>query len=349
MAYPVMSFESKAHSGFSRGIRLGAAVLLFLCAAASGHSQSDGGKLLPPPTKKIYTPPYPNNPVKPFQILGNIYYVGMTNYTSFLITTPAGHFLLDTEGEEFVPGIRKNIESLGFQLKDIKFLLTTHAHSDHVGGLAALKGLTGGKVAVMAQDAEALATGREEPGTEDSAEVPVMAQDASVLADGGTSDFRSDGRQLWKPVKADRILNDGDTITLGGMTMVAHLTAGHTKGCTAWSTVAEENGKKYNVVFICSNRLNDNIPIDNNPKYPTMVSDFTKGFETLKKLPCDVFLASHAYMFDMEGKRKQQEAGATPNPFIDPEGYRTYIADYEYDFRYRLQQERLAKAGQAKP
>jgi metallo-beta-lactamase class B len=124
--------------------------------------------------------------------------------------------------------------------------------------------------------------------------------------------------------------------------MVAHLTAGHTKGCTTWTTVAEENGRKYNVVFVCSNRVNDNIPLVGNAKYPSMIEDFASGFRTLKSLPCDVFLASHAYMFNLDEKLKRLEQGGGPNPFIDPQGYREYIADYEAAFLDQVQKERAA-------
>jgi metallo-beta-lactamase class B len=298
-------------------------VILLLLAGTMGCSVEETPEtesLLPPPTKKLYNPPYPNNPVKPFKIIGNVYYLGMTNYTSYLITTPEGHILLDTLVESMLPTLRENIAQLGFKLQDIKIILQAHAHSDHVGALAQLKELTG-------------------------AEVLVMAEDADVLADGGRSDFRGDGEEIWKPVRADRTLRDGEEVRLGGVTMVAHRTAGHTKGCTTWSTVAQEAGSNYNVVFVCSNRVNENIPILDNPKYPNMAEDFASGFETLRKLPCDVFLASHAFMFNMEDKLKRLEAGSQQNPFIDPEGYRTYVADYDYEFRYRLQQERLAKAG----
>jgi metallo-beta-lactamase class B len=323
---------------------------LCLFGGASAFSQSTA---LPPPSKTpIYNPPYNNDPVKPFRMIGNIYFLGRRNYTSFLITTPAGHLILDTEGEQYVDEIRKNIEALGFHMKDVKYLLQTHAHSDHVGGLAGLKALTSAKVAVMAQDAEAVAAGREAPGTEDrsaDAIAPVMEQDASVLEDGGRSDFRGDGSLIWKPVHPDMILHDGDKITLGGTTMVAHLTAGHTKGCTSWSMVTEDGGKKYNVVFVCSNRVNDGIPLVNNPKYPTVAADYAHGFETLAKLPCDVFLASHSYMFDLDGKLARMNQGAATNPFIDPQGYRQYIADYKNAFEQELKKEKAGAPPTPRP
>jgi metallo-beta-lactamase class B len=308
-----MTERSRMSLGVLRVVPL--AVLVLFLAGVRGSVQT--GAASPPraPRKKLYNPPYPNNPVKPFRIMGNIYYVGLTNYTSFLITTPKGLILLDTEDKQFVPNIRENIEALGFHLKDIKILLQTHAHVDHVGGLAALQEQTGAKVLVMAED-------------------------ESVLADGGKSDFRNDGRELWKPVRADKTLRDGEKVELGGVTMVAHLTPGHTKGCTTWTTVAAEKGRKYHVVFICSNRLNDGVPLIGNKKYPNIADAYASGFKKLKTLPCDVFLASHAYMFNMDEKLKRMQEGAQQNPFIDPQGCKEYVADYENEFLYQLDQER---------
>src|SRR5262249_16602741 len=147
----------------------------------------------------------------------------------FLITTPQGHFIIDATWDTAVPQIRKNVEQLGFKIKDVKYVLNAHAHSDHVAGLAAMKEATGGKT-------------------------PATSGDIPTIQDGGASDSK-DGKPEWPPVHVDQALHDGDQLKLGGVTMVAHLTAGHTKGCTSWSTVAEENGKKYNVVFICSMRV----------------------------------------------------------------------------------------------
>ncbi len=248
----------------------------------------------------------------PFKLIGNIYYVGLSNNTSFLITTPKGLILLDPTLEAAVPDIRKNIEELGFKVSDIKIILQAHAHGDHVGGLAKFKEITG-------------------------AQVVVMEQDAAVLADGGKSDFR--GNEHWTPVKADRIVHDGEKVELGGVSMVAHLTAGHTKGCTTWSTIAQENGKKYNVVFVCSVRMNTGVPLLNNAKYPNIVQDFEHTFATLRALPADVFTFSHGNMFDLEGRIARMKQGG-PNPFIDPDGYRRLVAEYEKAFRDQLAKER---------
>ena len=171
------------------------------------------------------------------------------------------------------------------------------------------------------------------------AKVLVMAQDEAGLADGGKSDFRGDGSVLWEPVQADQTLQDGEEVQLGGVTMVAHLTAGHSRGCTTWSTVAEENGREYNVVFVCSNRMTPNVPLVGNTKFPEIAEAYANGFDTLRSLPCDVFLASHVFMFNMEEKLKRLQEGAGPNPFIDPQGYQDYIVDWEQAFLDQLQKE----------
>jgi metallo-beta-lactamase class B len=305
-----------------KGIIPALPLMLAVLASAMGCSppQPEASEdLLAAPTKVLYNPPYENNAVEPFKIIGNIYYVGLTNYAAFLITTPDGHILLDTMIAETVPQQRAAIEKLGFKLQDIKIILQAHAHVDHVGGLAQFKEMTGG------------------------AEVVVMAEDADVLADGGVTDFRGDGNQIWTPVRADRIIHDGEEVTLGGVTMTAHLTPGHSKGCTTWTTAVEEGGTRHDVVFFCSQRVNDRVPLIDNPKYPTLAEDFAASFDKLRTLPCDVFLASHAFMFNLEPKLAQWKENPQQNPFIDPQGCRDYVSDWEYEFRYKLQQERLAK------
>jgi metallo-beta-lactamase class B len=252
--------------------------------------------------------------VKPFHIIGNVYYVGLSNNASYLITTPEGHFLLDQGFESTAPFSANSIEELGFHVKDIKYLIQAHAHVDHIDGLAAFKRLTGAKVLVMEQDAD-------------------------VLADGGKSEFRSDGSLLWEPVKADQIFHDGDQISLGGITMVAHLTAGHTKGCTTWSTTVEEDGHKYNAVFVCGMRMNEDVPLIGNQKYPNIADDFKKGFATLRSLPCDVFLSSHERYARVLDKMNLSRNGAGSSAWIDPQGYRSYIDTEEGLFLKELAKE----------
>ena len=279
-------------------------VLLAMFSEPAGFAQSASR------TADRSGPLHGNWPIKPFKIIGNVYYVGLSDQTSYLITTPEGHFLIDATWEGGVPEIRKSIEQLGFKVRDVKYLLNAHAHSDHVAGLSGMKELTGAKVLAMAAD------------------VP-------TIKDGGASDS-ADGKPQWPPVRVDQALHDREQLTLGGVTMVAHLTPGHTKGCTSWSTVAEENGKKYNVVFICSMRVNPGFALGNNKKYPNIAEDFQKGFNTLKSLPCDIFLASHGNQFGMTERIKRMEQNPGVNPFIDPEGYRNYIATYEKAFHDEL-------------
>ena len=287
---------------------LSSAIFLLSLAAVSGAAQRGGPGSRPGPL-------HGQEPVKPFHIISNIYYVGFSNNASYLITTPQGHILLDPTFESALPQLRENIEQLGFHLGDIKILINAHAHLDHVEGLATMKELTGAKVLVMAEDADAIADG------------------------GKSAPNNRDGSELWKPVRVDQILHDGEEVRFGGVTMVAHLTAGHTKGCTTWSTVVEENGRKYNVVFICS-MGSERRTLIGNTKYPTIAEDFAKSFNVLRGLPCDVFLASHGSFFNLQEKMKRLEQGAGPNPFIDPEGYRDFIVKYEGLFQDLLKKQR---------
>ncbi len=256
-----------------------------------------------------------NLPTKPFRIIGNIYWVGLSDQVSFLITTPQGHILLDTTSEETVPWVRESIEKLGFKLKDIKTIMTTHAHGPHMGGFAIFKEITGAKIIAPAGD-------------------------AYLLTDGGQSDFDA-GREIFTPVKPDRVVSDGDKVSLGGVTLVAHLTPGHTKGCMTWTTVVEDSGKKYNVVIACPPAVGgDTVPLVGNAKYPNIAEDYAKAFSVLKSLPCDVFLTTRSAIFKREEKQKRLEAGEQPNPFIDPKGYQEYIADAEKRYLDKLAQDR---------
>ncbi len=259
-----------------------------------------------------------NQPVEPFKIIGNIYYVGASDVTSYLITTPQGHILIDGGFEETVPQIKANIAKLGFKLEDIKILLINHAHYDHCGGLAEIKKLTGARL---------------------FASLP----DASVLEDGGISDFRFGGdKPLFTPVKVDAHLKDGQKIKLGGTTLTTYFTFGHTKGATSWTTETTENGRKYKVAFVSSLTTLD-YSLVNNAKYPTIAADFTKTFETLKKLAPDVFLASHGQFFDLTEKSARLRAGTKLNPFIDVKGYQRFIARMTKAFEDKLKAEKKDK------
>ena len=267
------------------------------------------------------TPPPDNNNVKrePFRMIGNIYWVGHSQVGSFLITTPQGHILMDSTNAEEWSWVRDNIEKLGFKLTDVKILLNSHTHEEHMGGTAKLKELTGAKL--MVSEAS-----------------------ASEMAVGGRTDFREDGRQLYTPVKADRILRNGDTVELGGVKMTAYLTPGHAKGATTWTMQVEEDGKKYNAVFLSgmSPAGIERAPILNSPKYPNQKADFELSYQRLKSLPCDVFLYARAPTIKLDEKKARLDRGEKPNPFIDPAGCKAYIAEYEKRFQDQLKEE-LAK------
>jgi metallo-beta-lactamase class B len=257
-------------------------------------------------------------PTKPFQIIGNIYYVGQTDNAepgsddaSYLITTSEGHILLDSGEEGTVPQIRENVQKLGFRLEDIKLLIHSHAHSDHVAGDALVKELAPG-VRLLA-----------------------MEGDAEVITSGGKADFDAE-RSSFKPANVDRVLKDGEQIRLGSTTLVAHLTAGHTRGCTTWTTTVDDGGQKHDVVFLCSARPTARVPLVNNARYPNISKDYLNTFRTLKTFQPSVFLASHGFFFGMVEKFKRLEQGAKPNPFIDPAGYKAYIAQAEKDFLAEL-------------
>src|SRR5215213_3993216 len=260
-----------------------------------------------------------NRPVKPYKIIGNIYYVGASDVTSFLITTPQGHILLDSGFEETVPQIQNNVRELGFKLEDVKVLINSHANTDHAGGLSLLKELTGAKL--MMSEA-----------------------DAAQLARGGKDDFAWGDSLVFKPAIADRVLRDKDTVELGGVTMVARLTPGHTKGCTSWTMKVKEGGKAYDVVFVGSTTA-PGYKLVGNPKYPNIASDYAYTFSLLKSLPCDVFLAPHGSFFSMQQKMRLMNEGKGPNPFVDPRGYRGFLERTEREYLEKLRKEQKPGAG----
>jgi metallo-beta-lactamase class B len=259
-----------------------------------------------------------NLAVKPFKVIGNIYYVGANEITSFLITTPKGHILLDSGFAETVPIIKDSVKQLGFRLEDIKILINSQAHYDHAGGLAVLKELTGASLALSKADAE-------------------------LISNGGKGDFAWGDTLTFQLVKADRILEDKDKIELGGVTMTARLTPGHTKGCTTWTMTVKEDGKQYAVVFLGSTTAPGYRLVDN-PNYPNIVADYAYTFQLLKSINCDVFLASHGSFFALDHKRRRLERGAKPNPFIDPERYKSFLAESEEAFLKELRKQQSEKA-----
>ena len=285
------TFDS-SRAGASRAVGALALALLTLPGRLSAQDPPD------------WTEPFP-----PFRIASNLYYVGSKGLASYLITTPEGHILINSNVEAGVPLIRKSVETLGFQFKDVKILLISHAHYDHNGGSALVKKLTGATYAVM--DA-----------------------DVSVVESGGKTDFRyGDSPTSRFPVtKVDRVLHDGDLVKLGSTVLVAHLTPGHTKGCTTWTMKVTESRKTLDVVIVGSPNVNPGYELVDNSRYPGMAADYERTFRVLKSLPCDLFLGAHGSYFDMEAKYPRLKEGAS-NPFVDLDGYKKYVAEREDAFR----------------
>jgi metallo-beta-lactamase class B len=260
-----------------------------------------------------------NKPFKPFRIIDKIHYVGTNFLACYLIATPGGHILIDTGMQESAPIIRANIEALGYKLKNIRIILSSHAHFDHVAGHADMVAATGARVYATEADAE-------------------------TLESGGTKAFHP--LTPYKPVKVSRILKDGDIVRIGNVALTAHLTPGHTEGNTTWTTTVEENGKKYDVVFVGSMSINPGVRMVNYPPWPKIAEAYAKSFRILKELPCDVFLGPHGVFFNLEEKVRRMNAGPKTNPFVDPEGYRNYIAEYEKLYNEQLERERDDKTKQ---
>jgi len=251
-------------------------------------------------------------PHKPFRVIGNVYYVGSKDLASYLITTSQGDILINSNLTSSVPLIKKNVEALGFHFTDVKILLISHGHWDHAAGSAEIKRLTGAKYMVM------------------DADVPVVES-------GGKTDFQygADAGSHFPATKVDRVLHDGDEVKLGGVVLVAHKTPGHTKGCTTWTMKVREDAKSYNVVFVGSPNVNTGYKLVGNAAYPEIARDYESTFQTLKSLPCDVFLGAHGGYFGMEAKFARMKPGGV-NPFVDPEGYKSYVAEREQAFRTEL-------------
>jgi len=259
-----------------------------------------------------------NQPVSPFRIPGNLYYVGAKEVCSFLITTPQGHIILDGGFAETAPQIERNVAQLGFKIEDVKILLNSHAHLDHAGGLAELKQKSGAKFIASAGDAE-------------------------LLRSGGHGDFRFGDTLPFPPVAVDQIIGDGESIQLGGQKLTAWLTPGHTKGNTTWTAKISDGAKTYDVVFAGSPTALD-YKLVGKESYPGIASDFEKTFAVLKRLPCDIVLSDHGSFFDFEKKRKRLMRGENPNPFIDPDGYKRFVTHFEKEFAEKLELQKKAFA-----
>ncbi|MFZ4765317.1 MAG: subclass B3 metallo-beta-lactamase [Roseimicrobium sp.] len=247
-------------------------------------------------------------PFPPHQITGNLYYVGSKDLASYLIATPEGHILINSSFEESVPLIRASIEKLGFKFTDVKTLLISHAHSDHCAGSAEVVKQTKAQYFVMEQDADAVENGGERK----------SRLKASYLA--------------FTPAKVDRRLKDGDEVKLGGSTLIAHLTPGHTRGCTTWTMKVAG----LHAVIIGSPNVNPGYILVGNEDYPDIAADYERTFRVLKAQPVDLFLGAHGGYYDMNAKHARSIDAGAMNPFIDPEGYHRYVADREKAFRTEL-------------
>jgi len=282
-----------------------AALVLMMCSLVGARARAQNAK--------DWTEPFP-----PFRIAGNLYYVGSKGLASYLITTPKGHILINSDLEASVPLLQDSVAKLGFKFADVKVLLISHAHWHHDAGSAAVKKLTGAKYMVMEGD------------------VPVVES-------GGKTDFQYNSKPEWlyPPTKVDRVLHDGDEVKLGETKLVAHLTPGHTKGCTTWTMKLSEGGKALDVVIVGSPNVNPGYKLVGNALYPGIADDYRRMFRVLAGLPCDIFLGAHGSYFGMDEKVPRVKAGA-PNPFIDPEGYKKFVTQKEADFRAELEKQTAA-------
>ena len=288
-------------------------VLYLLLVAAAWPADPPA---LPPPPSRQWVNELFNGwkaPVPPRHLVDNVYYVGAVGVSSYLITTPAGHILLDTGFADTVPIIQHGVEQLGFKLTDIKFIMSSHAHIDHTGGHALMRQLTG-------------------------AQVLASAGDARVLESGGADDFIPFPRDtiLYAPVKVDRIIKDAERVTLGDVTLTAHLTPGHTQGATTWTMEVKEAGRGYHLVFFSSASINSGTRLLRNPSYPGIAEDLERTFIRLKGLPCDIFLAPHGGQFAMADKFARLERGEGVSALVDPEGWRKLIDAAEGAYREQL-------------
>jgi metallo-beta-lactamase class B len=255
-----------------------------------------------------YLVPFPAH-----HIIANIYYAGTKGQANYLITTPAGNILVNPGTKKNPAMIKRSIAKLGFKYADTKILLISHAHFDHDAGAARVIKDTGAKYEVM------------------DADVPVVES-------GGKLDFNygdKGGVNIYPATKVDRVLHDGDTVELGGTVLTARETPGHTKGCTTWTMQVKDGGKTLNVTIVGSPNVNPGYILVGNKKYPGIVQDYEKTFRVLKALPTDVFLGAHGDYYGLPAKYAKLKPGA-PNPFIDPDGYKAYVADREAAFRKEL-------------
>jgi metallo-beta-lactamase class B len=266
-------------------------------------------------------PPSWTERIEPFRIADRLYYVGSRDLAAILIDSGKGLILIDAGVPEFAPKVLANIRALGFDPAQIRILLNSQAHLDHAGGLAAIKAAGGARMLASAAD-------------------------AALLERGGKGDFAWGDDLAYPPVKVDGIVRDGARVRLGSVTMTAHLTPGHTQGCTTWTLPVTDRGRRHIVQFNCSASI-PGYKLLGTPAYPDMAADYARTFAKLRRLPCDIFIAAHGSSFDLDAKRAKL-ATAASNPFVDPQGCRAYIAKAEANFREQLAREQKESAGRTK-
>ena len=297
----------------TRTRRVGCGLLLSLVAGRA-LAQQPSAPILPSNSNAWF------EPAEPIRIVGPIYFVGTADLGVYLVTTKAGHVLIDGAMPGSAPLVEASLRKLGFAPKNIRVLLITQAHVDHVGTLAHFKKLTGAQVAVMSPDDE-------------------------LLKSAGKTDYLFSGQSRFHfdAVHVDRVLKDGDVVELGGVKLTGRLTPGHTRGTTTWTTTVEDGGKSYAVVFAGSTSVNPGTRLGRNPSYPGIAEDYRRSFRLLESLKPDIFLGAHAGVFDMDAKRSRA-AVAGVEAWVDPEGYRGYVARSQAAFEALVAKEQEAPA-----
>ena len=284
------------------------AVALALAAVACLHAENRAQD------NPEWTRPFP-----PFRIVGNIYWVGSYDLSTYLITTPQGHILINTGIGDTAQAIKAGVEQLGFSMRDVRILTATHGHWDHVAGIADLKAMTG-------------------------AAVVVSELEKALLESGGKADFRwgDTPSARFTPVKVERTFADGGTIALGGTTLTAHHHPGHTKGATSFTTEVRENGRTYRVLIANLGSINPGVRVTGMPGYPEIEQDYARTFKAQKAMTVDVFLASHASQFGLHTKYKPGDA-YNPDRFVDPAGFQQAVGELEKTYLAQVARERAGK------
>jgi len=294
---------SREHEGGSASVKTHQKICAWLATLALAAGL---GMASPPSTDD---PPEWSTPVRPFRIVGNVYYVGTKGLSAYLIRSSEGAILLDGTTAENAPLIERNIEAVGVPLHAVKRLISDHAHWDHVGGLAQIKQDTRAEFWASAGDTWALEHGRVR----------------------GDTNYRP---KPFAPIQVDRVVPDGEKLQLGDVTLTAHLTPGHTPGCTSWSTTVQDQGRPLDVLFLCSITVAGNILVGNHA-YPQIASDYRTTFRKLETMKPDIVLTSHPELAGVIERGARREAGEA-NAFIEPQALPSMVADFSQAFETAL-------------